>query len=241
VSYSVRLQIYEGPLDLLLKLIEQNQLDIYDIPIATITEQYLASIEELVKVDLDVLADFLLLAATLIKIKTRMLLPRPRVMEPDEVEEDPRQELVNRLVEYKNFKSIAQDLEQKYDGLLPRVYFREEDELEPEIELRATLQQLVRSFRAVWLQKEDLEPPVKIPEGDVDIHEKIQRIEECLNGRSRGLTLQDLFADVVNRREALVLFMALLELVKRGRVRAVQNEPFGPISIFNLWSQQDVG
>lgn len=241
MSYSVKLEIYEGPLDLLLKLIEQNRVDIYDIPIAAITEQYLASLEDLVEVDLEILADFLLLAATLINIKTRLLLPRPRVEETTEEEEDPRQELVNRLVEYKRIKVLAATLEQKYEGALPRVYFREEQELEPEIELRATLAQLARSFRTVWLQKEDTEPSVKIPEGDVDIHEKMQIIEQGLSGHKRGLTLQDLFVDVVSRREALVFFLALLELVRQRRVKAVQAEPFGPISIFKSWSQSDVG
>jgi segregation and condensation protein A len=196
-------------------------------------------------VDLDVLADFLLLAATLIRIKTRMLLPRRRVNEQGEgeeaAEEDPRQELVNRLVEYKSFKLLAEALEQRYEGALPRVYFREEQEWEQEVQLRATLAQLVRSFRTVWMQKDDTEPQVKIPEGDIDIHEEIARIEARLNARKRGLTLQDLFAEAVTRREALVIFMALLELVKRRRVRAVQNEPFGPISISMIRSQQDVG
>ena len=97
-EYKIRLEAFEGPLALLMHLIDKNQIDIYDIPIATITEQYLASLEELVEVDLDVLADFLLMAATLINIKSRLLLPRPRVEDTMEEEEDPRQELVNRLV-----------------------------------------------------------------------------------------------------------------------------------------------
>jgi len=241
VSYSVKLEIYEGPLDLLLKLIEQNQIDIYDIPIATITEQYLASLEELVEVDLDVLADFLLMAATLIRIKTRLLLPRPRVEDTMEEEEDPRQELVNRLVEYRNFKVLAQALEQRYEGVLPRVYYREPQELEPQIEVHVTLTQLARSFRTVWLQREDTDIPVKIPEGDVDIHEQMQVIEQSISKHRRGLKLQDLFASAVSRREVLVLFMALLELIRLGRVKAVQTEPFGAISISKTWSHKNVG
>ncbi|MGI6549165.1 MAG: segregation and condensation protein A [Syntrophomonadales bacterium] len=241
MSYSVKLEVFEGPLDLLLKLIEQNRVDIYDIPIATIADQYLASLEELVEVDLDILADFLLMAAALINIKTRMLLPRPRVDEIMEEEEDPRQDLVNRLVEYRNFKALARALEQRYEGALPRVYFREPQETEVHIELHATLPQLVRSFRAVWMQREETEIPVKIPEGDVDIREQMQVIEEWCSKRRRGLKLQDLFAGAVSRREVLVLFMALLELIRQGRVRAIQDEPFGPISISKTWSRQNVG
>ncbi len=242
MSYSVKLEIYEGPLALLLKLIEQNKVDIYDIPIATITEQYLASLEEMVEVDLEVSADFLLLAATLINIKTRLLLPRPRVEEETEEEEDPRQELVNRLVEYKNFKALATVLEQRFEGSVPRIYFRKGQELEPNYELKATVAQLVRSFRVVWMQKENPEKiPVRIPEGDIDINEKMQIIEQVLEGNEHGLTLQDFFVDVINQREALVLFIALLELVRQRRVKAAQAEPFGPISIFKLRSQPDAG
>ncbi len=241
MSYSVKLEIYEGPLDLLLKLIEQNRVDIYDIPIATITDQYLDSLEELAEVDLELLADFLLVAATLINIKTRMLLPRPRVDETMEEEEDPRQDLVNRLVEYRSFKALAQALEQRYEGVLPRVYFRDPQELEPQVELHATLAQLVRSFRNVWIEREETEIPVKIPEGDVDIREQMQVIEEWCSKRRRGLKLQDLFVGAVSRREALVLFMALLELIRQGRVRAAQDEPFGPILISKTWSRENVG
>ena len=113
MGYSVKLDNYEGPLDLLLKLIEQNRVDIYDIPIASITDQYLAALETMAEVDLEVLADFLLMAATLINIKTRLLLPRPQVEETGEDEEDPRHDLVNRLVEYRNFKAMARVLEQE--------------------------------------------------------------------------------------------------------------------------------
>jgi segregation and condensation protein A len=238
MGYSVKLDNYEGPLDLLLKLIEQNRVDIYDIPIASITDQYLAALETMAEVDLEVLADFLLMAATLINIKTRLLLPRPQVEETGEDEEDPRHDLVNRLVEYRNFKAMARVLEQRYEGRLPRVYFREPWELEPQREVRATLSQLVQAFKNVWLQKEDTEIPVRLPEGDIDIYEKMQVIEESCH-RHRLLTLQDLFAGAAGRREALVLFLALLELIRLGRVTAVQTEPFGMISIMKTRSRQN--
>lgn len=238
MGYSVKLDNYEGPLDLLLKLIEQNQVDIYDIPIASITDQYLAALETMDEVDLDLLADFLLMAATLINIKTRLLLPRPRVEETGEDEEDPRHDLVNRLVEYRNFKALARMLEQKYEGRLPRVYFREPWEQEPQRELHATLPQLVQAFKSVWFQKDDTEIPVRIPEGDIDINEKMQVIEESCRKR-RHLTLQELFAGATSRREALVLFLALLELIRLGRVTAVQSEPFGVISIMKTRSRQN--
>ncbi|NLW45124.1 MAG: segregation/condensation protein A [Syntrophomonadaceae bacterium] len=238
MGYSVKLDNYEGPLDLLLKLIEQNRVDIYDIPIASITDQYLAALETMAEVDLEVLADFLLMAATLINIKTRLLLPRPQVEQSAEDEEDPRHDLVNRLVEYRNFKALARMLEQRYEGSVPRVYFREPWDLEPQKEVRATLAQLVQAFRNVWDQKEEPEIPVRLPEGDIDIHEKMQVIEESCRKR-RHLTLQELFAGAASRREALVLFLALLELIRLGRVTAIQPEPFGVISIMRTRSPQD--
>lgn len=236
MSYSVNLEVYEGPLDLLLKLIDQNQVDIYDIPIAKITDQYLEQLSIMVEVDLDVMADFLVMAATLIRIKTKMLVPRHGAdydLE-DEDEIDPREELVKKLVEYRKFKMLAGDLQQKYEGSTPRVYFRDDAELVPEVEIRASLNQLLNAFKTVWEQKEDDTEYYEIPQGDIDIGEKMEEILERLAAAKRGLVLQDLFLGAVSRREALALFMALLELMRQNLVRASQMEMLGPIKIVRV-------
>ncbi|NLB19122.1 MAG: segregation/condensation protein A [Syntrophomonadaceae bacterium] len=242
MGYSVELDVYQGPLDLLLKLIHENQVDIYDIPIAVITDQYLASIQEVVDVDLEVMADFLVMAATLISIKSRMLVPRPRpgVIE-DEESEDPRRELVAQLLEYRQIKELAQQLEQQWEGSAPRVFYRDDPSLEPEIQLRVSVSQLCRIFQTVWGPKKDEEPSISILQGEINIYEKMQEIEDLLQNRRGGLVFQKIIENAENRREALVLFLGLLELIKLGRVRAKQSDPFGAIKIYRIWSQSDVG
>ncbi|NLV15899.1 MAG: segregation/condensation protein A [Syntrophomonadaceae bacterium] len=242
MGYSVELDVYQGPLDLLLKLIHQNQVDIYDIPIAVITDQYLASIQEVLDVDLEVVADFLVMAATLISIKSRMLVPRPRpgIIE-DEEGDDPRHELVAKLLEYRNFKELAEQLEQQWEESMPRVFYRDDPSLEPEIQLRVSLSQLHKTFQAVWGLKKDEKPNVSIPQGDISIYEKMQEIEDILQERRGGLAFQKIIENTGNRREALVLFLGLLELIKMGRVRAKQDGPFGVINIYKIWSRSDVG
>ncbi|MGE5416310.1 MAG: segregation and condensation protein A [Acidobacteriota bacterium] len=234
MSYSITLDVFEGPMDLLLKLIDENQVDIYDIPIAIITDQYIAYIDAMEEIDLDILSDFLLMAATLIRIKSKMLVPQHKAdeEEEEEPEEDPRQELVRKLVEYRRFKMLAEDLLKRSEGDVPRVYYREEEITEdPEIELKATLPQLLKAFKTVWLQKEDEPRVYELPQGDVDVAEKMAEILDRLEASAGGLILQDLFITAVSRREALAMFLALLELIRLSRVKATQPRIFGPITI----------
>ncbi|MGE5398360.1 MAG: segregation and condensation protein A [Chitinophagales bacterium] len=234
MSYTVNLEAFQGPMDVLLQLIDQNQIDIYDIPIANITGQYLDYIAEMPEVDLDILADFLVMAATLIRIKSKMLVPRYKTEddEPEEeMEEDPRQELVKRLVEYRRLKQAAEMLTDMQQGSVPRVYYREDQVEEQEIELRASLPQLLKAFREILDKKADELPGYVIPEDDIDIAEKMEVIINKLRERKRGLILQALFSEIISKREAIGLFMALLELIKLGRVKAWQESLFGPIKV----------
>lgn len=237
MDYQVRLEAFEGPLDLLLHLIEKNKVDIYDIPIAVITDQYLAFVADSAGADLENLADFLLMAATLVSIKSRMLLPRHEVPDEDEeAEEDPREQLVQRLTLYRQYKELASHLAAREEGEEPRVYYREisadeQEEVAPvEVRLEASISDLVKAFQALWQEKTD-EFSYPLPQGDVDVGEKIAELLQRLPVLPDAMVFQDLFWDVCSRREALALFLALLELVRQQRVRAVQEEHFGCIVV----------
>ncbi len=241
MDYAVNLDAFQGPLDLLLMLIKQNQVDIYDIPIALITEQYLESMQDVVELDLELMADFMVMAATLISIKSRMLLPRS-VSSPisDEGDEDPREELVRQLVEYQRCKDSAGHLEARLQSAEPRVYYREDPNIEPDFELKVSLRQLARVFQTLWMEYQRDEPQVEIPQGDISIHEKMKQIADFIGRGSGRRFLHQIFDLAASRREALVLFLALLELIKQGRVWAAQAEPFSPIQIGGTGSRRHV-
>ncbi|MGE5371444.1 MAG: segregation and condensation protein A [Solirubrobacterales bacterium] len=235
MSYTIHLDVFDGPMDLLLKLIDENEVDIYDIPIARITDQYLDYLSAMAELDLDLMADFLVMAATLIRIKSRLLAPRRRFdpeEEGEEIEEDPREELVRRLVEYRQFKTAAQTLMKLQEGETPRVYFREDEIQDAEIELKANLNQLVKAFRTIWDKKSEEDRVYTIPTGDVDVGELMVLILEQLADSPDGIGLVDLFEQSATRRECLGCFLALLELIRLAQVRAVQSGPFAPIQIY---------
>lgn len=235
MEYRVRLEAFEGPLDLLLHLIEKNQVDIYDIPVATITEQYLEYLAASEEVDLDHLADFVVMAATLMNIKARMLCPVPgeTVRTTDEEEDDPREELVQRLLLYRVYKELAGYLALRHEGETARVYYREvmlgSTGEEEKVQARASLAELVRAFQSVWKDKEGREEHYLIPQGNIDIEQKMEELLQVLHRHAGGLVFQDAFLRVTGRREALAFFLALLELIRLGRVEASQDENFGRI------------
>jgi segregation and condensation protein A len=238
MRYQVRLQAFEGPMDLLLHLIDQNQVDIYDIPIALITEQYLDYLEAAPDEDIANLADFLVMAATLLHIKARMLFPRrpPRdaAVTAAEREEDPRAELVQRLLEYQAVKAAARRLEALEQGAALRVYYRECSELpeSPDWPLRASVQELCRAFRSVWRRRQEARPGEDVvPRGDVDVAAKMNELVLMVGEHPRGMPFSAVFATAATRREALAFFLALLELIRAGRVRAVQQHLRGEIRV----------
>lgn len=226
-GYTVKVDIFEGPLDLLLHLIKQNQLDIYDIPIALVTEQYLEYIRIMKALDLTIAGEFLVMAATLMYIKSRMLLPAP-LEDEEEEEEDPRAELVQRLVEYKRFKEAALHL--SHQPLLGRdVFIRPVQEIEAETgEIEADLFHLIDALREL-LKHQKIEDFHEVTLERITLREKIRELYERLQGIGEAVPFSELFAPLASRVELIITFLALLELIRSGMVRAYQRDAFGPL------------
>ena len=226
-EYTVKVDIFEGPLDLLLHLIKQNQLDIYDIPIALVTEQYLEYIRIMKALDLTIAGEFLVMAATLMYIKSRMLLPAP-LEEEEEEGEDPRAELVQRLVEYKRFKEAALHL--SHQPLLGRdVFIRPVQEIEAAAgEIEADLFHLIDALREL-LKHQKVEDFHEVTLERITLREKIRELYERLQGIGEAVPFSELFAPLSSRVELIITFLALLELIRSGMVRAYQRDTFGPV------------
>ncbi|MFL6448667.1 MAG: segregation and condensation protein A [Bryobacteraceae bacterium] len=229
------LEQYEGPLDLLLDLIRKQQVNIYDIPIAKITAQYLEYMQKAVDLDIELSSDFVYMAATLIHIKSKMLLPRDPELEKMAPEEDPRQELVERLIEHERFKNAAEMLQQK--RLVEEAVWSN-----PQLEqflsegegpsLAVTIHDLVRTFQAV-LTRAKSRPTYEVGREDVSVPEMIQFLHDQLGKArgSKGLSATRLFEELRSQRAMICLFLAILELVKRRNVELVQGEAFGDIGL----------
>jgi segregation and condensation protein A len=235
--YEVRLEAFEGPLDLLLHLIREHEIDIYDIPIASITEQYLEYINFMESLDLALAGEFLEMAATLIRIKVQMLLPR----ETDEAEEeDPREQLVRKLVEYKQFKEVAANLSEKEKerrdffprGVDPKSYADlEEEEMDIEEFLRdVTLFDLVDGLREVLSRVPERVDVHAVDMEEVTVEEQIDRIRNIVAERD-SVPFTDVFGAGASRFQIIATFIALLELIRLGEVRAIQKRNFGDIEI----------
>ena len=225
--------IYEGPLDLLLDLIRKQDIDIYDIPIAKITAQYLAYVEKMRELDVNVAAEFIYMAAVLIHIKSRMLLP----LDPDRAageEEDPRSELVNRLLEHEKFKSAAQMLLQKQqieDAVLTNPslqQFMEAEGTEPEI--AAEVIDLVKTFQQV-LERVRTRPVLTVDEDTVTVGQMIDYLRRRLSLENRPIRLKQLLMRVQSRPALVCIFLALLELVRLQAIQVRQERLFGEIAI----------
>lgn len=236
MSYEIKLDIFEGPLDLLLYLIRKNEIDIYNIPIALITEQYLEYLDIMRSLNLDLAGEYLVLAATLIHIKSRLLLPPVEGEEEGEEGEDPRTELVRQLLEYQAFKEAALSLDTR--PLLDRDVFTrgapaEEPaaaEQEEEVMIEVGVFELVQAFRLVisgLVRTEDMD----IDTEKMSLTDRINEIMERLT-EERELTFADLLAERTDRKRIVYTFLAILELMKLRMVRAYQLGPFGVIRLF---------
>lgn len=231
--YQVKLEIFEGPLDLLLYLIRQEELDIYDIPIARITQQYLEYLELMKALDLEIAGEFLVMAATLLKIKSKMLLPHHQEIEGEA--EDPRKDLVQQLLEYKKFKEAASRLEDR--EIVQRLMFpRPKGAFEKQEEAAAEppppevgLYELLAAFRQV-VERIDKVKIYQLVGEDITIEERIDFILRAVQEREQ-LSFGQLFANERRKLVLVVTFFALLELVRLGRVRVVQESLFGEIII----------
>lgn len=232
MTYQVKLEMFEGPLDLLLHLIREHQLNILDIPIARITEEYLRYLALMQELDLDVAGEFVLMAATLIHIKSKMLLPPEEAAEGEAVEEeDPRAELVDRLLQYKKFKEAAHTL-----GLLEAeqmlLHRRGAPAMALEVEgpLSVSLFELLRAFRDV-LRRAEVPAPLEITPEELNVGQRIVLLLDRLAVES-PLPFTSLFAGSTRRTEIIVTFLALLELLRRRLATARQAEAMGPIMIY---------
>lgn len=229
--YTVRLEMFEGPLDLLLHLIQKNELDITNIPIALITEQYLEYLQIMKDLNLDVAGEYLLMASTLLHIKSRTLLPAT-AEEEEETEEDPRAELIRRLLEYQKYKKAAGELERR--PVLDRDVFvrliSTEPEEEEEEKFEASLFELLEAFREV-LKKVKPEVFHEVILDRMTVEEKVQEILSLLQKEKRSLAFHRLFPEQASRRMIVITFLAILELVKMKVVRIFQASPFETIRL----------
>lgn len=234
--YNIKVPIFEGPLDLLLHLIKENKVDIYDIPIAVITGQYLQYIKMMKELDLDIAGDFLVMAATLIHIKSRMLLPVDE--EAPQEEQDPRLELIQRLLEYQTFKDASLGLREKEEewmNIFHREPLKDEETVaestEPELYLfDLNLFDLLGAFKKIL----DTAPPevVRITREALTVKDKISHIMEMLENNDT-VRFEDLFKENRSRVQLVVTFVALLELIRLGLIRAYQEKDFGNIWVIN--------
>jgi len=236
MSYEIKLDIFEGPLDLLLYLIRKNEIDIYNIPIALITEQYLEYLDMMRSLNLDLAGEYLVLAATLIHIKSRLLLPPAEDEEGGEEGQDPRAELVRQLLEYQAFKEAAIALEAR--TLLDRDVFSRgapaEVSATVEEEEEATIEvgifELVQAFRAIiaGLDKSD---DLVIDTERMSLTDRINEIMEQLSEK-KHLTFTELLGERTDRKGIVYTFLAILELMKLRIIKAYQSGPFGVIRLF---------
>jgi len=234
--FPVKLEVFEGPLDLLLHLIKKHELDIYDIPIALITKQYLEYIGIMDELQLDVAGDFLVMAATLIHIKSRSLLPRP-APEQEDPEEDPREALVRRLVEHQKFKAAAELLHDR-ETVRSAQWARPDERiaalagegLDKEPELEVDLFSLMTAFKAV-VDRAKQRPAAYLPMEQMPLEQRIEQLMRRLEG-VEALGFEELFDDVAHRGDLIVTFLAILEMIRLKVLRVFQSGAGGPIRVY---------
>ena len=233
-GYPVRLQNFEGPLDLLLHLIKKHELSIYEIPIARITQQYLEYIDLMQEMNLDVAGEFLVMAATLIHIKSRMLLPRPDPAQED-ADEDPREALMRRLLEHQKFKAAAELLHER-ETLRSAQWTRADGPIAeiageaPEPEIEVDLFSLISAFRAV-VERARQRPKIYLPTEQLSIEHRIEQLLARLS-ETEACGFDDLFADMQSRAGMIVTFLALLEMIRLKLIRVFQSGGTGGIRVY---------
>ncbi|WP_352417859.1 segregation/condensation protein A [Proteiniborus sp.] len=240
MEYKVILETFEGPLDLLMHLIEKEKVDIYDIPIAKITDQYIEYIKSMQSIDLNMTSEFLVMAATLLEIKSRMLLPVSNVDDEQlELEElDPREELVKRLLEYKKYKEVAESLKAKGD-IQSKVFFKQKEELgefigQDSFELeKIDFDELVTAYFNILKKCKEVTNEVELAE----IQRDELTIEECMNDiaiivkQKKKIKFNELFNENMTRTKVVIVFLSVLELIKLKIIKVVQEQNFGEIII----------
>jgi segregation and condensation protein A len=233
MAYKVKLEIFEGPLDLLLYLVKKDHLNIYDIPIAKVTQQYLGYLELMKSLDLNIAGDFLVMAATLTQIKSKMLLPAEETSGQEEEELDPREELVRKLLEYEKFKEIAQELRQK-ETIQQEIFKRPKIEAQPLPEespmyFEASIFDLITAFSSA-LAEVPKQLFYEVIKDEFSIEGKIHQLLHLLLVQST-VRLSELFTQAKNKHEIIVTFLAILELIRLKEIIIFQKEVFGEIEV----------
>jgi len=238
-DYKVKLEVFEGPLDLLLYLIKKEEVDVYDIPIERITNQYMEYLTLMQMLNLEVAGEFLVMAATLMYIKSRMLLPADQQVTDSEGEEgeDPRWELIRQLVEYKKFKDAAAQLAQREEeqaNIFPRHAPDAGIEMDKDVPLaEVSIFDLINAFNEVLKKASAKEDFREIIEEKFTVSDKIEEILYTLRDQTQ-IIFSDLFARAKSRVEVVVLFLALLELIRLKRLKVRQDEAFGEIQVIKV-------
>ena len=238
LPYQVRIENFEGPLDLLLHLIKKNEINIYDIPVNMIAQQYLEYVEAMKELNLSVAGEFLVMAATLLQIKSKMLLPVDEAAEDEEDGPDPREELVRRLLEYKAYKEAARQLDGQ-EKMWREIFSREpgppvEVESDETLLENVTLFDLVDALKGI-MERSPGKKLIEIVPDNLTVRERMNLILETLEGKD-SVAFAALFEQSCHRLVIIVTFLALLELIRLRVARVFQGETFGPILVSRAFS-----
>ncbi len=245
MAYRVKLDIFEGPLDLLLYLIKKNEVDIYDIPIAIITEQYLEYMDLMKVLNLDRVGEFLVMASTLVKIKSKMLLPPSEDIEEDEDGVDPRTQLIEHLLEYQRYKEAAHHLKNR-DLIEKDIFTRiQRDEQIPETDkdsmvIEVSLFDLVDALRKVIERKDLSDQFIEVSVEKISVKDKMVEILQKLK-ETQHITFLSLFDELSTKHEIIVAFLAILELMRLRAVKVFQVHLHGEIRIISLGGELQMG
>lgn len=238
-AYQVSLDVFEGPLDLLLHLINQLEIDIYDIPVAEITEQYMDYIQTMQHLELNIASEYLVMAATLLEIKSKMLLPAQENTEDfDEYEEDPREELMERLIEYRKYKEAAEDLKDKErdDNQIftrPPVIFKDLDTKVPIVEGDLSIYDMLGALNKMFKRKQWNEPQdSRITRIEIPIEQRMEEVIAVVKASKTGIAFDQLFS-YRSRSHIVITFIALLELMKNNEIYCKQANHFEPLYVFH--------
>jgi|SRR5690625_894309 len=238
-TYKVKLDTFEGPLDLLLHLVNELEIDIYDIPVAKITEQYMDYVYAMQRIELNIASEYLVMAATLLEIKSAMLLPKKEIDHEIDYEEDPREALMNRLIEYRKYKMAAKELQEKEleeNQLYTRapVLFEELLEKAPVIQEDVSVYNLLEALADVFKRKKWNEPlETKVNRMEISVEERMVEIINTLKKREKPITFAQLFA-YPNRTHIVTTFLAILQLIKTNQIQCQQETHFQPIYISRM-------
>lgn len=234
--YKVKIDTFEGPLDLLLHLVNELEIDIYDIPVAEITEQYMNYIQTMQKIELNIASEYLVMAATLLEMKSAMLLPKKEVLIDNEYEEDPREQLIQRLIEYKKYKDAAEELKEKEleeNQIYTRspVQFNDMIKSVPTVKGDISIYDMLHALEKVFKRKSWNEPlETTVNRMEISIEQRMDEILQIMNDCKDSIPFEQLFP-YKSRSHIVTTFLAVLQLLKNNKVNCIQKSHFQPIYI----------